>query len=188
MTLDFDLTSFIEDMKACKPPYKCPFCGRVYKTFSGMTGHIQSHDVQGSRGGSGAATPRSPSPQPFFGSPIKESVAFDELAKKIEFEADGRLHRLSIFETLEIVDRKDWEATLPPKATEDQKKTEDEDEEAASQNSASVNAAGSSAATPKTPKTPSMSRFNKKKKTPRSKPQYHVIFFVIFPQGYDKNV
>ena len=31
MTLDFDLNSFIEDMRACKPPYRCPFkeCGKV---------------------------------------------------------------------------------------------------------------------------------------------------------------
>ena len=31
MGLDFDLHSFIEDMRACKPPYKCPLkhCGKV---------------------------------------------------------------------------------------------------------------------------------------------------------------
>ena len=33
MVLDFDLKGFVEDMRACKPPYKCPFneCGKVYK-------------------------------------------------------------------------------------------------------------------------------------------------------------
>ena len=33
MGLDFDLKSFVEDMRACKPPYRCPFpdCGKVYK-------------------------------------------------------------------------------------------------------------------------------------------------------------
>ncbi len=68
MALDFDVKSFIEDMKACKPPYRCPFndCGKVYKTFSGINGHIQSHVGEDGGPGQDGVPPRSPSPQPFF--------------------------------------------------------------------------------------------------------------------------
>lgn len=56
---DFDLNGFIEDMKACKPPYKCPFddCGKVYKSYSGIHSHLLSHAGGGSNAGSGARTP-----------------------------------------------------------------------------------------------------------------------------------
>ena len=70
---DFDLNGFIEDMKACKPPYKCPFpdCAKVYKSYSGIHSHLLSGHG-GSNAGSGARTPniassgrRSPGKFPF---------------------------------------------------------------------------------------------------------------------------
>lgn len=147
MGLDFDLKNFIEDMRACKPPYKCPFdhCGRVYKTFSGIHVHINSH--------SGDATPgtgdnggRSPSPQPFFKSPIKESLVYNEASKMLEFEAEGRPHKFSIYDALELVSKEDWEATIPPQEEEPERPEE----------------------APKTP-VPSKAKVTKKgKKTPRS--------------------
>lgn len=99
MALDFDLAGFIEDMKACKPPYRCPFkdCGKVYKTFSGINGHIQSHDDNGNGAindpaakstpfrKTSAAKDRSPSPVPFFKSPVKESLAYNEVFRLLIF-------------------------------------------------------------------------------------------------------
>ena len=32
----------------------------------------------------------------------------------MEFEADGTLHRLGIYDALELVSKEDWEASLPP--------------------------------------------------------------------------
>ncbi len=157
MTLDFDVKSFIEDMRACKPPYRCPFkdCGKVYKTFSGINSHILSHDDDGDGvGGVGTASkpPRSPSPQPFFRSPVRDSLVYDEHTKKVEFEAEGRLHKFSIYEALELVDRRQWEASLPQKWD---KKEEAEDKVKEEE----------------PPRTPLTSRVNsKKKKTPRPKP------------------
>ena len=153
MGLDFDLKTFIEDMRACKPPYKCPFtdCSKVYKTFSGIHLHIQSHSENGGSSG-GARTPtsgrRSPNPaesKPFFRSPQKDSLVFNESDKTLEFEADGYFHKLSVYEALELVSKQDYEATLPPEALEPEKKPEE-------------------------PKTPAFSRLaNKKgKKTPKS--------------------
>ncbi len=157
MGLDFDLTSFIEDMRACKPPYKCPFddCGRVYKTFSGINSHIQSHDLAtganggglGAGGGGGAngeAEPRSPSPHPFFKSPIKESLVYHEAAKKVEFEAEGRMHRFSVYDALELVDRGDWEASLPQRATAPKEERTEEEDNAATPGGGGAGATGTS--------------------------------------------
>lgn len=103
MVLDFDLTSFIEDMKACKPPYKCPFkdCNKVYRSFGGIHSHIQSHANQDS--GSTGQTPHDAdgkdrgdgedAPLFFFKSPVKETLVYNEATKKVEFEAEGRIHR-----------------------------------------------------------------------------------------------
>lgn len=160
MGLDFDLNGFIEDMKACKPPYKCPFgdCGKIYKTYSGIHSHIMSHAAGGSNAGSGSRTPivpssgrRSPADaQPFFKSPLKDTLFFNEAEKMLEFESvEGSLQRLSVYDALEMVSKEDWEASLPPNAFEVEKKPDE---------------------VLKTPKTPAASKsfFKKGKKTPKS--------------------
>ena len=108
---DFDLNGFIEDMKACKPPYKCPFpnCGKVYKSYPGIHTHLLSHGPGGSNAGSGARTPNIPSgrrspaeAQPFYKSPLKDTLFYNESDKTVEFEsAEGSLQRLSIYDALE---------------------------------------------------------------------------------------
>ncbi len=171
MPLDFDLNNFIEDMRACKPPYKCPYsnCGRVYKTFSGIHGHITQGHAADEAGGDGcngdAGGPALPSsPAPFFRSPVKESLVYNEAQKRLEFEAEGRSHALSLYDALECVAKEGWEATLPKDRGP---KEGAEGEEAVTP----------SAATPTTPATPKSGpgRFGKKKKsmkgaTPSSKP------------------
>ena len=95
------------------------------QTFSGIHGHINSHGsgAAGSNSGtpSGSRTPnnsRARSPEvnfkPFFRSPVKDSLTYLEAEKAVEFEADGTLHRLGIYEPLELVSKEEWEASLPP--------------------------------------------------------------------------
>ncbi|TRY68864.1 hypothetical protein TCAL_05070 [Tigriopus californicus] len=132
--LDFDLNHFMENLRACKPPYKCPFtdCGKVYKTLAGIQSHICAHDNEeaarnggagggaegsgGVSGGTGGGRTRSPSPVPFFKSPVKESLVYHEAHKKVEFEAEGRIHRFSIYDALQLVPKDQWEASLPSSA------------------------------------------------------------------------
>ena len=131
MGRDFDLNGFIEDMKACKPPYKCPFdgCGKVYKSYSGIHSHLLSHAPGGSNAGSGTRTPNLPSgrmspqgAQPFYKSPLKDTLFYNEGEKIVEFEsAEGSLQRLSIYDPLEMVNFEDWEASLPKEAFEEEK-------------------------------------------------------------------
>jgi len=133
---DFDINGFIEDMKACKPPYKCPFpdCGKVYKSYSGIHQHLLSHAPGGSNAGSGARTPNIPSgrrspveAQPFYKSPQKDSLFYNEAEKMIEFESsEGSLQRLSIYDALEVVSKEDWEASLPADAFEQEEKKPEE--------------------------------------------------------------
>lgn len=78
---------------------------------------------------------------------MKESLTFNEATKKIEFEAEGRLHKFSIYDALELVDKTDWEASLPNKLTSTEKTEKIDEDEALA-----------------TPKTPAGSRVNWKKK------------------------
>ena len=46
MPLDFDVETFLHNLKATKPPYECPVenCGKVYKSFSGIQVHLDNYD------------------------------------------------------------------------------------------------------------------------------------------------
>ncbi len=93
-------------------------------------------------------------------SPVRDSLVYDESAKKVEFEAEGRVHKFSVYEALELVDRRDWEASLPVKIEKKEEKAEDR---------------GGRGAGEEEPRTPAAQttaqRINhKKKKTPKSKP------------------
>ena len=126
MGLDFDLQTFCTNLKATKPPYECPVsgCGKVYKSYSGIHFHLLHHDDGNSSaastpknkqkkgggrkgGGTPAGTPgrkRSPSPSDFPRSPKPlETLTYAEAQRMVEIELDGRIHRLNIFEPLEII-------------------------------------------------------------------------------------
>ena len=42
MVVNFDFDAFFDELKATKPPYKCPFkdCEKVYKTYTGIQYHV----------------------------------------------------------------------------------------------------------------------------------------------------
>ena len=40
MAILFDIDAVLEEMKGGRPPYKCPLCGKSYKTYSGIAGHL----------------------------------------------------------------------------------------------------------------------------------------------------
>ena len=118
MGLDFDLQTFCSNLKATKPPYECPLksCGKVYKSYTGIHVHLLNHDgIEGSpnktkkkgRKGASAAIPeknRSVSPSDFARSPKPlEILSYAEAQRMVEIELDGRIHRLNIFEPLEII-------------------------------------------------------------------------------------
>uniref|UniRef100_A0A3P9KAY2 Bromodomain and PHD finger containing, 3b n=2 Tax=Oryzias latipes TaxID=8090 RepID=A0A3P9KAY2_ORYLA len=57
----------------------------------------------GAIGGRGAACQRSPSPYSLKASPTRETLSYSQAQKVVEVELDGRLHRISIVEPLEVI-------------------------------------------------------------------------------------
>ena len=43
---DVDIEAILQEMKEGKPPFKCPFCGKSYKTFSGISQHLSTCDKE----------------------------------------------------------------------------------------------------------------------------------------------
>ncbi|XP_064632300.1 peregrin-like isoform X3 [Lineus longissimus] len=58
-TLGFDLSIYCDNLKATKPPYKCPVpdCGRVYKSYSGIRFHLYKFDHDNPENNSSAPSP-----------------------------------------------------------------------------------------------------------------------------------
>ncbi|KAI3357142.1 hypothetical protein L3Q82_015607 [Scortum barcoo] len=59
--------------------------------------------ANGTVGGRGAARQRSPSPYGLKASPSRETLTYAQAQKVVEVELDGRLHRISILEPLEVI-------------------------------------------------------------------------------------
>lgn len=126
MVYDFDVKTFCQNLRATKPPYECPIqsCGKVYKSYSGIQFHMYHFDhdnpespAQTPRSGSkpnkkkGASSnrwhprreQRSPSPPDFLRSHTRETLSYAESQRIVEISLEGRVHRIDIYEPLEII-------------------------------------------------------------------------------------
>ena len=61
MKYDFDVKEFCNNLKATKPPYKCPIaeCGKTYKSWSGIQFHMVKYDHDNPDSGSSTPAPSS---------------------------------------------------------------------------------------------------------------------------------
>lgn len=66
-------------------------------------GGADARKSNGTAGGRGGARQRSPSPYSLKASPSRETLTYAQAQKVVEVELDGRLHRISILEPLEVV-------------------------------------------------------------------------------------
>ena len=122
MGLDFDVVTFCTNLKATKPPYECPVkgCGKIYKSYSGIHVHLTNYDHEnpesinsgkkpskkgGRKGGTGTPVRRSsPAPLEYPRSPKQlETLTYAEAQRMVEIEVEGKIHRLNIFESLEVI-------------------------------------------------------------------------------------
>ncbi|KAL3851628.1 hypothetical protein ACJMK2_015361 [Sinanodonta woodiana] len=123
MVLDFDVKIFTENLRATKPPYECPVkdCGRVYKSYCGIRFHLYNFDHENPENNTPSPqkkTPtskkkqkwhhrqklrRTPSPPDFIRSPQRETLSYAEAQRLVEIDLDGKIHRLNIYEPLEII-------------------------------------------------------------------------------------
>ncbi|XP_041859482.1 bromodomain and PHD finger-containing protein 3 [Melanotaenia boesemani] len=66
-------------------------------------GEVDVKKSNGTVGGRGGARQRSPSPYSLKASPTRETLTYAQAQKVVEVELDGRLHRISILEPLEVI-------------------------------------------------------------------------------------
>uniref|UniRef100_A0A8K9Y3B5 Bromodomain and PHD finger containing, 1 n=1 Tax=Oncorhynchus mykiss TaxID=8022 RepID=A0A8K9Y3B5_ONCMY len=129
MGLDFDVKTFCHNLRATKPPYECPVktCRKVYKSYSGIEYHLYHYDhdnptpaqamPQKKRKGRpprGANTPGSPNRSERSHSPGRETMTYAQAQRMVELEIHGRIHRISIFENIDVVSEDDSGAEDPP--------------------------------------------------------------------------
>ncbi|XP_019626804.1 PREDICTED: peregrin-like isoform X2 [Branchiostoma belcheri] len=127
---DFDVRVFWYNARRCKPPYECPTCRRVYKSFSGIEYHLLNFDHSNPE--SNPSTPmrkgsrksrhhrsgrRSPSPVDIR-SPQRETLTYEQAQRLVEVDLDGRTHRIDITECLEIVTEDEIEEEVENKEIE----------------------------------------------------------------------
>lgn len=119
MVLDFDVKIFCQNLKATKPPYECPVkdCGKIYKSYCGIQFHLYNFDHENPENNapSPAKKPgkkkkgwhhrqmrRSPTP-PEFLRPNQKTLSYAESQRLVEIDLGGQLHRINIYEPLEII-------------------------------------------------------------------------------------
>uniref|UniRef100_A0A672SC28 Bromodomain and PHD finger containing 1 n=1 Tax=Sinocyclocheilus grahami TaxID=75366 RepID=A0A672SC28_SINGR len=127
MGLDFDVKTFCHNLRATKPPYECPVdsCRKVYKSYSGIEYHLYHYDHDNPPPAQGTPQkkrkgrpPRAALPGPAersecSHSPVRESMTYAEAQRMVELEIRGRVHRISIFENLDVLSEEDSGAEDP---------------------------------------------------------------------------
>lgn len=121
MVFDFDVKTYVQNLKATKPPYECPVkdCGRVYKSFCGIQFHLYNFDhenpenvVPPSHSNKKAkrknkwhhrANRRSPTPPEFFRTQSRDTLSYADSQRLVEVDLEGKIHRINIYEPLEII-------------------------------------------------------------------------------------
>uniref|UniRef100_A0AAZ1XS18 Bromodomain and PHD finger containing, 1 n=1 Tax=Oreochromis aureus TaxID=47969 RepID=A0AAZ1XS18_OREAU len=117
MGLDFDVKTFCHNLRATKPPYECPVetCRKVYKSYSGIEYHLYHYDHDNPtpaqavpqkkrKGRPPRNTPVSPNRSERSHSPGRETMTYAQAQRMVEVEIQGRIHRISIFENIDVVD------------------------------------------------------------------------------------
>uniref|UniRef100_A0AAZ3SLW2 Peregrin n=1 Tax=Oncorhynchus tshawytscha TaxID=74940 RepID=A0AAZ3SLW2_ONCTS len=130
MGLDFDVKTFCHNLRATKPPYECPVetCRKVYKSYSGIEYHLYHYDHDNPTPAQGMPqkkrkgrpprqagnTPGSPNQSEHSHSPGRETMTYAQAQRMVELEIHGHIHRISIFENIDVVSEDDSEAEDPP--------------------------------------------------------------------------
>ncbi|XP_053326065.1 peregrin isoform X1 [Spea bombifrons] len=123
MGVDFDVKTFCHNLRATKPPYECPVetCRKIYKSYSGIEYHLYHYDhdnppfqqqtpirkpkKKGRQPRS--ANKQSPTPSELSQSPSREVMTYAQAQRLVEVELHGRVHRISIFDNLDVVSEDD---------------------------------------------------------------------------------
>ncbi|XP_054990780.1 peregrin isoform X3 [Sorex araneus] len=140
MGVDFDVKTFCHNLRATKPPYECPVdtCRKVYKSYSGIEYHLyhydhdnppppqqtplRKHKKKGRQ--SRPANKQSPSPSEVSQSPGREVMSYAQAQRMVEVDLHGRVHRISIFDNLDVVSEDDEAPEEAPENGSNKENTE----------------------------------------------------------------
>ena len=124
MSNNFDVETFLRSLRATKPPWECPKCQKVYKSYSGMEYHLQNfdHTTPGStlnkptfarrsklkfskKKKNARFSRRSPSPIEFL-TQTRETLTWAEAQRLVEVESEGKVYRYGacILNFLSLID------------------------------------------------------------------------------------
>uniref|UniRef100_A0A3B4BMS4 Bromodomain and PHD finger containing, 1 n=1 Tax=Pygocentrus nattereri TaxID=42514 RepID=A0A3B4BMS4_PYGNA len=120
MGLDFDVKTFCHNLRATKPPYECPVetCRKVYKSYSGIEYHLYHYDHDNPPPAQGTPQKKRKGRPPRVSlsgsdhsehshSPGRETMTYAQAQRMVELEIHGKVHRVSIFEDLDVVSEED---------------------------------------------------------------------------------
>ncbi|XP_040214966.1 peregrin isoform X1 [Rana temporaria] len=123
MGVDFDVKTYCHNLRATKPPYECPVvtCRKIYKSYSGIEYHLYHYDHDNPplqqqtpirRSKKKGRQPRSankqsPSNSELSQSPSREVMTYAQAQRLVEVELHGKVHRISIFDNLDVVSEDD---------------------------------------------------------------------------------
>ncbi|ROT72565.1 putative Bromodomain and PHD finger-containing protein [Penaeus vannamei] len=120
--LGYDMDQFLDHCRMTKPPYECPHasCGKIYRSLAGIQHHMNTYDHENPP--PNVVTPKSARkknmkrpPSPVASQdPEPPSIPYSHDMKTVEFEVDGKLTRLSVYDPIEILSKEDYEASMPP--------------------------------------------------------------------------
>nr|XP_056713855.1 peregrin isoform X5 [Euleptes europaea] len=140
MGVDFDVKTFCHNLRATKPPYECPVgtCRKIYKSYSGIEYHLyhydhdnppppqstplRKHKKKGRQGRT--ANKQSPSPSETSQSPGREVMTYAQAQRMVEVDLHGRVHRISIFDNLDVVSEDDEAPEEAPENNSNKENTE----------------------------------------------------------------
>nr|XP_033782219.1 peregrin isoform X2 [Geotrypetes seraphini] len=119
MGVDFDVKTFCHNLRATKPPYECPVetCRKIYKSYSGIEYHLYHYDHgnppslqqtpvrKPKKKGRQPRSANKPSPthSEVSQSPTREVMTYAQAQRLVEVDLHGRVHRISIFDNLDVV-------------------------------------------------------------------------------------
>lgn len=117
MPFEFDVKAFLQHIQGLKPPYECPVkdCGKVYKSYSGIHYHLLHYDHDNPENNTPIKKPRkahwkksatrngrSPTPDVIKKS-NRDPLTYAEAQRLVEVDLQGQVHRINIYEPLEVI-------------------------------------------------------------------------------------
>ena len=113
-----NVRELIDNLRATKPPYECPLCQKIYKSYSGIEYHLRMFKHEGaeitgttpssSKKGKGrgrkSVKNKKPPPSPPTVSVVRETLTYAQAQEIVEVDIDGCAQRIHINDKLYVAE------------------------------------------------------------------------------------